>query len=920
MQRTLIGLTLATLLLSGCGKESPDALLDSADAYLAKGDAKAALIQVRNALQQSPELARARLMHGRLLLEGGDPKGAEVELRKARQLNAPADELAPLLVRALVTQGKFKEALEAFPDVQLTDPKARAAYQLGIAHAHAGLGRGVEAREAVKAALAEQPDLLPALLIDARMAAADGDVEGAFERLERAQNIAPQHADVHKLRGDLLLFGRDQPEDALAAYRQAIELDPGHLESHLAAVNLLSRGGRLDEAKQQLEGVKARFPKHPQVRLTEAQLALQTRDHARARELVQDLVRLAPDNVAVLQLAGMSELLGGSLVQAETHLAKAVQLAPRNDTARKGLAQVYLRTGQSEKAVATLAPVLEGGRPDPQALALAGQAHMQQGDTQQAMKYFEQAARQNPEDVRSRTMLAMADISRGRSEAGLQALEALASDDEGATADLALIAAHVSRKEYDRALKAIDALERKFPDRPDAAVMRARVQVLQRDLGAARASFERALQKRANYLPAVSGLAGLDLADGKPEAARQRFEQLVEAEPGNVRARLALAELRARTGASRDEVGAVLSEAVQRAPADVAARRAWVEFHLRGGDARQALKVAQDAVAAVPDQPVLLEALGRAQLQVGEHEQALASFSKAAVLRPGSPEPHLLIAETRMRTGKPEAAREALNKALQLQADYLPAQQALLTLEISQKRHDAALKVAQDIQRQRPKQALGDALVGDIEMSRGQPERAVAAYRSALGKASESPDLAQKLHNALGRAGKGAEADRFAATWVKDHPKDSQFLVYLGGLELAKGQLASAEQRYAQAVKARPDDPIAQNNLAWVLSRQGKPGALEAAEKANTLRPNQPPFMDTLASVLAADKQFDRAIETQKKVVAMQPQQPFWRLNLAKILIQAGRRVEAESELKELEKLGDKFPAHAEVKALLQGQ
>ena len=75
---------LATLVLVGCGGENPETMVSSAKEFLAKHDHKAAAIQLKNALQQNPQLAEARFLLAKALLEGGDPTGAEVELRKAQ--------------------------------------------------------------------------------------------------------------------------------------------------------------------------------------------------------------------------------------------------------------------------------------------------------------------------------------------------------------------------------------------------------------------------------------------------------------------------------------------------------------------------------------------------------------------------------------------------------------------------------------------------------------------------------------------------------------------------------------------------------------------------------------------------------------------------------------------------------------------
>ena len=49
-----------SLILTSCGGESTENLIASSKAYLAKSDTKAAVIQLKNALQQNPKLGEAR--------------------------------------------------------------------------------------------------------------------------------------------------------------------------------------------------------------------------------------------------------------------------------------------------------------------------------------------------------------------------------------------------------------------------------------------------------------------------------------------------------------------------------------------------------------------------------------------------------------------------------------------------------------------------------------------------------------------------------------------------------------------------------------------------------------------------------------------------------------------------------------------
>jgi putative PEP-CTERM system TPR-repeat lipoprotein len=344
-----------------------------------------------------------------------------------------------------------------------------------------------------------------------------------------------------------------------------------------------------------------------------------------------------------------------------------------------------------------------------------------------------------------------------------------------------------------------------------------------------------------------------------------------------------------------------------------------IDHHLRNNQTREAMTVAQAGVAAQPNSPDLVDALGRVQLASNDHQQALASFNKLASLQPKSGLPHLRIAAVRLAMKDEPAARQSLNRALALTPNLLPAQQQLIALDMAAKKPQDALKIARTVQQQRPNEPTGFVMEGDIQVSQRNLDAAAIALRTALTKEPKyQSETAVKLHSVLRASNKRPDAERFATDWIKEHPKDGRFRFHLGDLALAQRDYGGAESRYREALEISPENVLALNNVAWTMARQGKPGAIEYAEKANKLSPNQPVFMDTLAYALSEAGQHDRAIEVQKKVIAAAPNTPMYKLTMANIYIKAGRKTDAEKELNELASLGDKFNGQAEVSRLLK--
>lgn len=916
--RFVLPALLVSLTLAACGNDKPEDLIASAKAYLAKNDSKAAVIQIKNALQMDPNLPQARFLLGVALLEGGDPVGAETELHKALELKHPQELVAPFLARALLAQGQAKKLTDEWAKTELGQPAAKASFQTTLATAYAMQGKSGPSQAALNAALLAEPGYAPALLLQARQKAGQNDFVGAMALVDEVIAKSPNDYEAWKLKGDLLRVSKDTLTDALAAYRKAVESKPDFLAGHSAVVSVLLQQGNLTEAAAQVAQIVKFAPNHPQTKYLEAQLAYQKKDFKLARDQAQLVLKATPNNVQGLLLAGAIELQLNSLLQAEGYLNKAVQAEPGLASARRQLVVTYLRLGQPAKAMATLLPGLSQEDIDPELLTVAGETYLQNGDLKRAEEYFAKASQQNPKDSAKRTSLALTHLISGKAEVAFAELQDIAASDTGTTADMALISAHLRRQEFDKALKAIAGLEKKQPDKPLAALLQGRVLLTQRDVAGARASFERALTIEPAYFPAVASLAGLDMDNKKPEDAKKRFEALLAKDPKNGQAWLALAELAARSRAAPGEVAKLIGNAVTANPTDAAPRLVLIDFYLRNKDVKQASSAAQNAVAALPDSPEVLDALARTQQAAGELNQAVATYNKLAGLQPLSPLPHMRLADVHMAAKNKDAAVQSLLKGLEIKPDLLQAQRALIMLDLEEKKYPEAVARARAVQKQRPQEGVGYGFEGDIYAAQKNWVSAETAYRAGL-KTVNLPELAIKLHSVLLVSGKTVEADKFSATWQRDNAKDASFLFYLGGRALARQDYVDAEKNFEAVVKLQPNHAIAYNNLAWVSAKLNKEGAIAYAEKANTLAPNQPEIMDTLAMLLSEKGDYARAAELQNKALALQPQNASFKLNLAKIHLKGGKKELAKKALDELAGLGGKFPAQTEVAALLKG-
>lgn len=871
--------------------------MTSAKDYAAKGDYNAAAIQLKNVLQQNPDNGEARLLLGQALLETGDAAGAEKELRRALQLKQAETAVAPLLARSLYETRQFDALAKEFAARRFDDPAVDAQVRTYVGEVHLARGAEAEAADAFAAALRAVPGFAPARLGAARLALREQRLDDALRLADEVIAAMPRRIEAYLVKADVQL-ARGDPAAAQATLQAAIGADAAALPARLALVSLLLDKGALEAAAEQLEAARKTARADVRLRYFDALLAFRRGDMARARENALQVLKHFPDNVPALVLGGAIELQAGQASLAEDYLRRALARAPAHGGARRLLVAALLRSGQPTRALEALQPLVGGGDEAPAPLLLlAGETYLANGDLKQAASYFERAAKLDGHGVAARTRLAQIAIARGDTEFGLRELEAASQLDPNQNqADIALVLNHLRRGNGANALAAARALADKQPRNPVSFQVLGSVQLTQKDRAGARASFERALALDAAYLPAAVSLSQLDLADKKPEAARHRFAAMLAKDPKNEQILLAQAEFEARAGAPAKEVMSLLRQAVAANPQSTSARIALVNYHLRSKDARAALVAAQEAAAALPNDPRVVETLALAQEAVGETKQAVEALQRLAALRPGSVEPLAKLAALHARTGSAERAIETLRRAKKLAPENRQIDRDLVAMLLAQGKPDEALRQARELQTRAPKYAGGYVLEGDVLLAQKKFADAERAYRAAL-KIEPAGVIAGKLIAALHAGGKAKEADEVAARWLADQPRDTAVRLLLADRALRQRDLKTAAAHYTAVVGIEPNNVVALNNLAWVGGELGDPKAVAYAERAATLAPNSASVLDTLGMLLVKRGDAQRGLRILEQARQLAPARFDLRLNHARALVSAGQKEAARKEL-----------------------
>ncbi len=287
--------------------------------------------------------------------------------------------------------------------------------------------------------------------------------------------------------------------------------------------------------------MKKAVPQDVRSRYLEALLELRQGDPAKAKEAILHVLKVAPDHAPSQLLAGAIELQLRAFGTAEDHLRKVLARYPQSIVARRLLAAAYLGAGQPAKAERCWRRRSSSPRTTRSCCGWSARRRSRAATSQGRRSTTSRQPRATRTTRRCARGSGRCGFATGDVDQAFKDLEAASAiDPDQYQADLALVLAHARRREYDQALAAAAKLEKKQPTNPLTFNVKGAVYLAKGDRKNARASFEKALELKPDYLPAAANLARLDLADkqpgGRAEAVRGDRRQGPQERAGAARA------------------------------------------------------------------------------------------------------------------------------------------------------------------------------------------------------------------------------------------------------------------------------------------------------------------------------------------------------------------------------------------------
>ncbi|MEQ8662351.1 MAG: PEP-CTERM system TPR-repeat protein PrsT [Gammaproteobacteria bacterium] len=375
----------------------PESLALAGEVLFRLGEREQAMQLLGRAVEAAPESPRTRIAWALAQMGSGNTDLGLAELETAVTTTDTATAADELLVMSLLARSAVDQAWEAVQSLKSRDPEAPLTHNLtGIVLA--ARGDIAAARTAFEAALAADPENLPALANLAELDRGADDAATADARYATALEQAP---------GNLALLyaaarhhlAHDDKAGATVLYETAVKRAPDALDARLMLGSLYLAGGNPGQANTLAEETWRKFPSSAQAAALSAKTLLALGRAEAAIERIEKLVTLQPDSPAAPVQVARFKVKAGDAAGAIKTLRDAVDGMPAVAELKLELTALLLAEKRFDEATAFVREVQTTLPEAPLGLLLEGEVHEAQGQLDAALAAYHRAFAAQPSEA-----------------------------------------------------------------------------------------------------------------------------------------------------------------------------------------------------------------------------------------------------------------------------------------------------------------------------------------------------------------------------------------------------------------------------------------------------------------------------------------------------------------------------------------
>ncbi|HET9406822.1 MAG TPA: tetratricopeptide repeat protein [Candidatus Sulfotelmatobacter sp.] len=643
---------------------------------------------------------------------------------------------------------------------------------------------------------------------------AKGKYREAAIQYANAAQVDPRFAQAHYQLGETYLKLRDWNR-AYQELSRAVELNPDNYSAHVDLANLLISGRNLTEAQPHLDFLRSTQPNSAETYEAWANLYAAQDNLATAIQQMQLAVAADPKRAESFLNLGLLQLRADFPDQAEGNFKKAAELDPKAMNAQLALGGFYQSRNRPAEAEQQFHHAIDVDPKDPAPRAALVRLLMAEGKKDETEAFLRQTKKDLPDNSEGYRMLGDYYFANGDIDKATAEYASLFSDHSH---DLQVkknyIQLLILKNRVDEAAKLNDELLKTNSRDVDALVYKGQIQLRRNDINGAVDALQSALRNDQDNAVAHYQLGLAFIQQHNEARAESEWRDAVRLRPDLTDAQRSLASLEL----SRGEIDALMN-------------------------------TAQGIIDAQPYSPdgYLLRSVGEINRQ--RYADAERDLHKAMDIAPTSAAPYVQMGNIRMLQKQYAEAGKFFQQGLEKDPASSDALGGLMNSYIEVKQPDKAIEAAiAQIAKSPNNSGFYDLLGTALFDSKKDIKGADAALRRAIELDKSNSDALIKFGKVQVAEG---SADQALATYkqsIKDNPREISFYILAGELYESQNKWDDAKSMYQQALNVQPDNPLAANNLAYVILQQGGnvDVAMAMAQTARRGMPDSPNAADTL--------------------------------------------------------------------------
>lgn len=385
---------------------------------------------------------------------------------------------------------------------------------------------------------------------------------------------------------------------------------------------------------------------------------------------------------------------------------------------------------------------------------------------------------------------------------------------------------------------------------------------------------------------------------GKPGQGVDDLRAISEKNPNDLFMKFLLARGLAESG-DYAEARTRLTEIVKLRPQFLDAHLLLADIAFRQHDLMGTLEQTEAALQVDPRNLRARMLRGSALRQEGDFDQAESVLSGLARQVPESVDVRLELAYLSLNRRSYADAETAFNKILESHPTEWRAVAGLVDTDLAQNRADKAFaRLDEELTRSHGAPAVR-YLLATTALRSGKYNVAIDNFIELANQTPSSIEPLIKLADVYQLKGDVHNAIASLQKAALLQPKDPRPAALLPFLLESENRVQEAKQVARRALATSPKNPVAMNNLAYLLAETGDnlDEAVRLARAAVSQSPNNPVFLDTLGFVYLKRDQNDDALDIFSRLIRRYPDDAACAYHTGMAWYQKGDRTRAKSLL-----------------------